>query len=82
VSNHPFGWDHPQRARLLANLDQGAAGIVDMLLKKAAEHDNLDEHEACAAVCFDLVTNPAMTMIGLAAGVAILAVRAHRKGER
>jgi hypothetical protein len=45
-----------------------------------AEHDALDEHEACAAICLDLVSNPDMTMVGLAAAVAILAVKMHRAG--
>jgi hypothetical protein len=80
VTAYSPGWDHPQRARLLAGLDQESAGVVDMLLKKAAEHDALDEHEACAAICLDLVSNPDMTMVGLAAAVAILAVKMHRAG--
>ena len=79
-ADHPFGWDHPQRARLLAGLDQDSRGIVDMLLERAARHDDLDEHEACAAMCFELVSDTAMTMIGLAAGVAVLAVKMHRAG--
>jgi hypothetical protein len=43
VTAYSPGWDHPQRARLLAGLDQVSAGVVDMLLKKAAKHSTVHE---------------------------------------
>jgi hypothetical protein len=71
-------WDHPRKPMLIAKLDQDTEGIVGELLRRAAELDDLDEHEAAAAYCYDLVSDPAQTMVGLAAGVAMLAIRMHR----
>jgi hypothetical protein len=78
--SHPPGWDHPHRAALLAGLDQEVEGVVAALLGRAEQVDDLDEHEAAATLAYDLMHDPDLERVGLAAGVAILAIRLHRRG--
>lgn len=75
-------WDHPRKPMLIAKLDQDSEAIVRELLRRAAELDDLDEHEATAAYCYELVSDPVQTMVGLAAGVAMPAIRMHRSASR
>lgn len=82
MTGHPFGWDHPQRPKLIAKLDQDTEAIIEELLRRAAELDDLDEHEAAATFCYELATDPALSTIGLASGVAMLAIRMHRTASR
>lgn len=64
-------------AALTAALDQSEALVADDLLAMAAKYDGADLHDAAAAMMFELLRGPT-SRLGLAAGVAVLAIRLRR----
>lgn len=64
-------------AALTAALDQSEAQVADDLLRTAAKYDGADLHDAASAMMFELLRGPT-SRLGLAAGVAVLALRLRR----